>query len=328
MTRLGAGPAGSEEGARRAPSGDGAAVVGELARAVDELQAAGVPTPRVDAELLAAHAARTDRSGVHRLLATRASWPGDVAERFAGLVAARCTRVPLQHLLGRAPFRRLELRVGPGVFVPRPETEVLAGLAVDETRRAGGELGVVDLCTGSGAVALSVALEAPNARVAGVELDPRALAWAEQSRQELAARDPGVAERVELSCGDATDRQAVADILPVSGPLAPGAVAVVTVNPPYIPDAAVPREPEVAAHDPALALYGGADGLDIVRGVVETAAGLLRPGGLFLVEHGEQQARGIAQLLAAPRWRGVEHHRDLAGRPRVTLARRGSPAAQ
>jgi release factor glutamine methyltransferase len=273
------------------------------------LAAGGVPTPAVDAELLAAHA-----FGLSRTELTTAALRGARADdlpvtALEELVAERARRVPLQHLTGTAPFRTVELAVGPGVFVPRPETEIVAGLAIEEAGRLEHPL-VVDLCTGSGAVAITVAVEVPAARVVALELDPLAYAWARRNVEALA---PGV----DLRLGDAAgaDTAVLADIA--------GSVDVVVANPPYIPDGARPVDLEVAEHDPPTALYGGGpDGLDIPRQVVATAAGLLRPGGLLVMEHGEAQAAGARRLVARPGWHDGRTAEDLAGRPRALLARR------
>ncbi len=284
-------------------------LVADLAAAVDRLQAAGVPTPRTDAELLAAHAAGTDRGGLQRLVIMRAAWPEGAGERFEVLVSERADRVPLQHLTGRSAFRGLELAVGPGVFLPRPETELLAGIAVAETAGVADPV-VVDLCTGSGAVALAVVDEVPAARVGAVELDPHAHAWAARNVEALGGG------RLELHVGDVAR---AAELLPSFV----GLCHVVTANPPYIPDDAVPVDPEVAEHDPAVALYGGPDGLRVLRVCVEQAARLLRPGGLLAMEHGEPQCDAVAAVLAAAGgWTDVAHHPDLTGRPRLTSARR------
>lgn len=282
----------------------------DLERAAAVLEQAGVPGARSDAELLAAHAAGTDRSGLQRRLAMGEPWPDDAAERFEDLVGERARRVPLQHLTGRAPFRRLELRVGPGVFVPRPETEVVAGLAIDATRAARDTPRpvVVDLCTGSGAIAVAVATEVPGSQVAAVELSAQAHAWAVLNVAELA---PGL---VDLRLGDAST--AFEELL--------GGCDVVVSNPPYVPVGCVPVDPEVADHDPALALFGGADGLDVLRAVASRAADLLRPGGVLVLEHGEHQASGVARILGAG-WTDVAHHSDLTGRPRGSTARRAAP---
>ena len=254
--------------------------------------------------------------------------PGDVTARalrgqgaddeqaaaFEDLLAQRVARIPLQHLTGRAPFRTLELAVGPGVFVPRPETEVVAGVAIDEAielaRREPSPL-VVDLCTGSGAVALAVAVEVPAARVAAVEVDPMAHAWAARN---VAA----IAPRVDLRLGNAVHAETgvLADLA--------GAVDVVVANPPYIPPGSRPVDPEVADHDPPLALYGGGDdGLAVPRGVVASAAGLLQPGGLLVMEHADGQGRRGPRAGRRIRLAG----RPYGRRPHRSAAGPGGPAA-
>ncbi|REF35410.1 peptide chain release factor N(5)-glutamine methyltransferase [Thermasporomyces composti] len=270
-------------------------------RAADELADAGVASPRHDAEELLAHV----------LGLTRGALVGvdEVSEehrrRFVELVERRAARVPLQHLTGRAPFRYLELAVGPGVFVPRPETEVVAGYAIDALRAMGGTPVAVDLCAGSGAIALAIATEVPNARVYAVELDPDACAWAERN---LAGSS------VTLVREDAA----------VALPELDGTVDVVVSNPPYIPmDAYDSVEPEVRDHDPAAALWSGSDGLDAVRMVERTARRLLRPGGLVVVEHADVQGESAPAVFAsAGWWLTVRDHPDLAGRPRFVTARR------
>lgn len=285
---------------------------GPLADRVREATAAlgqaGVPSARHDAEALAAHVLGLSRSQV--VLAVLRGDDVELPEAFDDLVAERARRVPLQHLTGIAPFRDLELAVGPGVFVPRPETEVVAQAAVDEATRlvgAGRRPVVVDLCTGSGAIAVAVAVEVPGATVHAVELCEQALAWAARN---VAALAPGV----DLRIGDAADAFGDLD----------GDVDVVVSNPPYVPPGAVPVDPEVRDHDPEIALYGlGADGLQVPRAVVATAARLLRPGGLLVVEHADvQQPSLLAALTSAGAWYGAAGHRDLTGRPRYVTARR------
>lgn len=243
--------------------------------------------------------------------------PDDAAARFAALVAERAARVPLQHLTGSAAFRFLELSVGPGVFVPRPETELIAGWVLD--RIAGSDRPrVVDLGSGSGAIALSVAHEHPGARVVAVERDAGAIEW---TRHNAAVRAAAGDTPVEVLVGDMTDDGLL--------PALDGAVDVVVSNPPYVPDGArLPRE--VADHDPPLALWGGPDGLDVVRGLLRTAARLLRPGGWLGIEHADVQGAALPALVrAAGSWTDVADHRDLAGRPRFTTARLvGSPRGQ
>jgi release factor glutamine methyltransferase len=269
-----------------------------LAKATSDLAAAGVGSPRADAEWLAAHVLGVPRGRLPLVDTVRAS----ELSRFAGLVARRAERIPLQHLLGTAPFRHLELAVGDGVFVPRPETEALAGWGIGHT--APGAT-VVDLCSGSGAIALSVADESPAGRVIAVERSPAALAWLRRN----ASGTP-----VEVVAGDVTDPALLADLA--------GRVDVVLCNPPYVPDG-TPVPPEVSGHDPAEAVFGGVDGLAVIRPVVRLAGTLLRPGGVLGVEHDDVHAAAVPDLLRADgRFGEVTEHHDLAGRPRYATARR------
>lgn len=292
-----------------------------LSAAEARLAAAGVASPRADAELLAAHVLGVGRGElVARVVTGGALAPAD-ADRLVDLLAQREARVPLQHLTGRAVFRTVELRVGPGVFVPRPETEVVAGLAVAEASRrvaAAGSALVVDLCTGSGAIALAVAVEVPGSRVVAVELDPQACAWAEANLSDL-----GLADRVELRPGDArgADAGVLADLV--------GRVDIVVANPPYIPERARPLDPEVAGYDPPDALYGGGrDGLVVPAGVVRSGRGLLVPGGLLAMEHADSQGPAARALATAADWESVRTEPDLTGRPRVLVARRRRAGAR
>ena len=311
--------------------------------AYEELADAGVASPQADAEALLAHALGVDRPEVRRLAVLGREVPDDAARAFAGFIARRAAREPLQHLTGVAAFRHLELAVGPGVFVPRPETEEVAQVAIDEAAkviadREGAGAVVVDLCTGSGAIALAVATEVPGARVHAVELDKDAHAWAERNVDALSAVAAGVEagatpqdqgqeqeqdppERiVRLVKGDA--RTALYGI--------DGMADVVVSNPPYVPPDAVPVDPEVAEHDPAVALYGlGPDGLEVPRGITDAAARLLRPGGLYVMEHAEVQAEAARAMVAAARdddgrpvFGEPETRKDLTGRPRMVVARR------
>ncbi len=263
-------------------------------------------SPRVDAELLLAHVLGVPRG---RLL-TLDEADGDDAARFDELLGQRADRVPLQHLTGRAAFRHLELAVGPGVFVPRPETEQLTGWALDRLAGLDGPI-VVDLGSGSGAIALSIAHEHPGARVTAVERDPGAIAW---TRHNAMARVAAGDTVVGVVAGDMTDPALLSEL--------DGRVAVVVSNPPYVPDDAVlPRE--VADHDPPLALWGGPDGLDVVRGMLTVAARLLHPGGWLGIEHADQQGTALPAVVRAHgAFTDVEDHPDLAGRPRFTTARR------
>jgi release factor glutamine methyltransferase len=279
-----------------------------LAAATAELAAAGVPSPAYDAAEIAAHVL-----GIRRAtLAVAPPMTGPQAGRYADLVGQRAARVPLQHLTGIAGFRYLDLAVGPGVFVPRPETELLAGWAVERARECPAPT-VVDLCAGSGAIALAVGYEVPAARVWAVELDPDALAWAERN---VAARAAAGDTPVTLLRGDAADPGLLADLA--------GTVDVLTANPPYIPDGST-VDREVAEHDPPAALWGGPDGLRVVRAVERAAARLLRPGGRLGIEHADQQGAAVpAVLTRTGAWTAVEDHPDLNNRPRYTTAVRES----
>lgn len=277
-----------------------------LTEAAAALGAAGVPSPQVDAELLLAWATDTSRGAVRARALTGGAIGPEHVERFRHAVARRVTREPLQHITGEAHFRALTLAVGPGVFVPRPETEGVVQFGIDALRASAVPSPVaVDLGSGSGAIAIAMDTEVPNAVVYAVERSPEALPW---TRRNVDAHG-GTVRLVE---GD------LADALPELD----GTVSVVVSNPPYVPDDMVPVDPEVRDHDPALALYGGADGLDAVRALTESAWRLLVPGGLLVVEHAEQQGAGVRAVLATRGFRSPETHVDLTGRDRTTTATR------
>ena len=267
--------------------------------AAERLRAAGVASPDYDAAELLAHVLGTTRAG----LALLSDVPPAACAPYDRLVARRAAREPLQHLTGGAAFRHVELAVGPGVFVPRPETELLAGWAIEAALARPAPV-VVDLCTGSGAIARSVADEVPAADVHAVELDEQAFVWAERN---LAGSG------VDLRHGDMAT--AFDDLL--------GSVDVVVCNPPYIPlDAWESVAPEARDHDPHLALFSGADGLDAIRVLERRAAALLRPGGVVGAEHADVQGEDAPGVFVETgRWRDVADHRDLAGRPRYLTAR-------
>ncbi len=267
--------------------------------AAARLREAGVASPEWDADELLAHVLGTTRP----LLVAVDDVDPEAAHRFEELVARRAAREPLQHLTGTAAFRYVELAVGPGVFVPRPETELLAGWAVDRARELDAAV-VVDLCTGSGAIARAVADEAPRARVPAVELDEGAFDWATRNLAGVG---------VDLRLGDMAT--AFDDLA--------GTVDIVTCNPPYIPlDAWESVAPEARDHDPQVALFSGADGLDAFRVLERRAALLLRPGGVVGAEHADLQGESApAVFTGAGRWTEVTDHRDLAGRPRFVTAR-------
>ena len=273
--------------------------------AAQRLADAGVPDPLVDAELLAGHVTNLRRGEVQAAIVRGDGIDEAEAAALDAVVARRAAREPLQHITGTAPFRHLELAVGPGVFVPRPETETVVQYAIDALLNSAEPAPIgVDLGTGSGAIALAMATEVPHARVFAAELSEDAHAWA--------SRNVAGVENLTLVLSD----------LGEAFPELDGTVSVVISNPPYVPDAAVPRDPEVRLFDPAMALYGGEDGLDIVRVLSARALRLLRPGGLLVIEHGELQGESIRDILAADGWRAPATHRDLTLRDRSTTALR------
>lgn len=267
------------------------------------LAAAGVPSPAADAQLLAAHLLGVSRGEVVAMLFGTAVVPAG----YDALIARREAREPLQHITGVAYFRHLELAVGKGVFVPRPETESVVQLAIDvlthmfEERSDKSELLAVDLGTGSGAIAAAMATEVAGTRVYAVELSDEAYPWAQRNLAGTGA---------VLIRGDMRDAFAELNAL----------VDVVVSNPPYIPADAIPRDLEVRLHDPQMALYGGgADGMEMPAAATETAARLLRPGGYFVMEHAEVQAEQMSQLLKqSGHWENIRSHLDLSGRDRAT----------
>lgn len=273
--------------------------------AAARLAAAGVPDPDVDAELLAGHVRGVGRGELQAAMVRGDALTADEAERLDALVTRREAREPLQHITGTAPFRHLSLAVGPGVFVPRPETETVVQHAIDALLHAPDPSPIaIDLGTGSGAIALAMATEVPHARVFAAELSPEAHAWA--------SRNTAGVENLTLVLADMAD----------AFPELAGLASVVISNPPYVPDAAIPRDPEVRLFDPAMALYGGADGLDLVRALSVNALRLLRPGGLLVIEHGELQGADIRGILDHDGWRATATHRDLTLRDRATTALR------
>lgn len=269
-----------------------------LATATERLTAAGVASPRVDAEILLSHV-----TGVPRLALVRSAKPNDIQyAAYKALIERRASREPLQHLTGSASFRYVDLDVGPGVFIPRPETELLAGWAIEKAKRIDSPI-VVDLCTGSGAIALSLVDEVPGARVHAVELDERAFGWAHRN---LAGTG------VDLRQGDMAAAFAELD----------GTVDIVVSNPPYIPlDAWESVEAEVRDHDPSLALWSGDDGLDAMRIVESTAFRLLKPGGVVAAEHADVQGESAPAVFSVSgRWTLVRDNADYADRPRFVTA--------
>jgi release factor glutamine methyltransferase len=283
-----------------------------LEHGVAVLERSGIVDPRVDTEILVAFVLGASRGQVQAMSMTDATLGVEDAVAITEAIERRAAREPLQHILGVAWFRNLELEVGPGVFVPRPETEFVAGLAIDslrsiviDPRREDGPI-AVDLGTGSGAIALSLATEVPHAQVVAVENSSAAFVWTKQNFRRVGADN---ARLVFIDLVDAV-------------PELDGTVSVVVSNPPYIPASAIPRDPEVRLFDPEHALYGGSDGLDVVRQVSRTGLRLLHAGGVLVLEHGELQGAAIRELLQADGWHASSTHRDLTGRDRATTALR------
>ncbi len=275
----------------------------ELAQVLTRATAAlaQVPSPRVDAELLAAHLLYDgSRSRLqHAALMGERLTPNQVAE-YEALVARRASREPLQHITGRAPFYRLELSVGPGVFVPRPETELLVeeALGVLRLTEKTNAPRIVDLCTGSGAIAAAIKSELPNAQVFAVELSEEAIPYARKNLEPLG---------VHLVQGDALT--ALTELV--------GRFDAALSNPPYIPPGNVPADPEASLHDPDMALYGGGeDGMQMPTAIAARAYELLAPGGFFMMEHDDTQEEAVAELLARVGFERCYPVRDLNGRPR------------
>jgi release factor glutamine methyltransferase len=274
-----------------------------LALASEKLSTAGVPSPQADATWLLCHILDTDRSD----LLTRITFDQDLSseqlEAFLVALARREKREPLQHITGKAAFRSLELSVGPGVFIPRPETEQVVQYAIDYLRQLPMPGVAIDLGTGSGAIAIAMAVEVPQTKVYAVELSQSAFDYATKNIEaNLAA--------VELRLG--AMQEVVSDLV--------GGVDVVISNPPYIPDSAIPIDPEVRNFDPELALYGGEDGLDVIRDISGIAAALLRAGGLLVLEHADGQSDAIRELLLNDGWLSVSAFQDATMRYRTITA--------
>lgn len=277
-----------------------------LAQTTQKFSASGIESAQADAEILLGFVLGLNRGE----LLSQAISGGDIypeeLQKFLTLVARRAQREPLQHLTGVAHFRTLELQVGPGVFVPRFETETVVEKALEllDSMEISAPL-VVDLATGSGAIALSIAVERPSASVYAVELSEDALGY---TRVNFAKYAPSAV----LLQGDLAE----------AFPELTGKVDLLVSNPPYIPDEMIPIYPEVHLHDPSMALYGGSDGLDLVRKVVARALELVKPGGKLVIEHADMQGPSVRQVLLDYGWQNVETGKDLAGRDRMVSASR------
>jgi len=269
-----------------------------IVAATATLASAGIDTARTDAELLAAHLAGTDRG---RLGLLDTPDPG-FFDRFDHAVAVRARRIPLQHITGTAPFGPVQLHVGPGVFIPRPETEALLEWALAQPLPR--DALILDLCTGSGALAIALASQRPGARVIAVDDDADALEY---------ARRNAAGTTVRVVHGDVTDEHLLPELA--------GTVDLVVANPPYIP-AGTELEPEVAQHDPAHALFGGADGMSVIGPLIRGAVRWLKPAGLLAVEHDDTTSAATVRMITGTGvFADVTAHRDLTGRPRFVTAR-------
>ena len=278
--------------------------------AVDFLSLAGVQDPEVDADILLSTQLGIGRGELAAKLLTRSTISSEDAAAFRLLISRRESREPLQHILGVAWFRSLTLAVGPGVFVPRPETEHLAGMAIEALKVLPESAPIaVDLATGSGAIALSIATEVPHSRVFAVEKSLDALPWTTKNFDQYGA------DNAQLVQGDLAG-----DELLTAHPAIAGQVDVIVSNPPYIPAAATPRDPEVHLFDPQMALYGGEDGLDFIRQISKIALVLGRSGAQLMLEHGEYQGPAIREMLSGDGWRSAQTFQDLTGRDRYTTA--------
>ena len=279
--------------------------VGELlATATKRLATAGIESAHQDAELLFTFALGVTRAELIASVAMQGAFDEAKLDSLEAVLLRREKREPLQHITGLAPFRNLELKVGQGVFVPRPETEVVAQLAIDGLSAMASESPIaIDLGTGSGAIALSLATEVSHARIFAVEVSEAALPF---TRHNFAKYAP----EATLIEGDFAELDGELD----------GTVSVVVSNPPYIPVDAIPRDPEVRDYDPTLALFSGEDGFDAMRVISSVSQRLLHPGGLLVLEHADNQAADLTKLLLAGGWRQVRSHKDLTGRDRAITA--------
>ncbi len=269
-----------------------------IASIAGRFQAAGIASFQADAELLLSHFLKVSRGELQAMAITGAEVDPAL---FEGAVIRRQSREPLQHILGFAPFRSLELKVGPGVFVPRFETEMVAQLGIDYLRAIPGSPVAVDAGTGSGAIAIALALET-DATVHAIELSEAAFEYAAENIANCGAA-------VNLIQGDFLE-----ELMKFSG------LDLLVSNPPYIPAAAVPIDPEVYNYDPELALYSGPDGLDAIRELVSLGQIVLRPGGMMILEHADGQSDAVRELLLEAGWRGVSVHPDAVGRLRAVSA--------
>ena len=274
-----------------------------LSESSSKLKEAGVISATVDAELITCFCLGISRSELSLMVATNQEFPQESLDKFQLALARRVARQPLQHITGTAPFRHLELKVGPGVFTPRPETEQVVGFAMEKITNFQSPL-IVDLCSGSGAIAISLATEVLGSKVFAVEKSEEAFGYLLQN-----AASYGLS-KVNLRNEDLQNSLSELD----------GKVDLVISNPPYIPNDAIPIDLEVQLHEPSMSLYGGVDGLDVIRQISIRAKKLLKSGGLLVLEHADSQSNAIGKLLLAGGWQEIEARADLAGKERMISA--------
>lgn len=305
------------------------ATVFELVRSASAmLRASGVDTPEHDAKLLAAEVFGVDLQTVDKAMlmgsetselakqGAKQSGEDAALKRFHTMVDRRSKREPLQHITGHVPFRYLDLKVGPGVFIPRQETELVVQEGIEWTTRHGMyRAKVVDLCAGSGAIGLAFATEVPGSEVWAVEKSERTAQWTRRNLDETTKRYPAIAGNYHLEIADATQ-------MPTLNQL-DGTIDIVLTNPPYVPLADIPQQPEVRDYDPDLALYGGsADGTLIPERIIARAAKLLKNGGLLVMEHDITQGERLSAFALSYGFSNVMVHNDYTGRPRYMTAKK------
>ena len=280
-----------------------------LVGAKQRLTNAGLPSPEVDAELIVAHLLGLPRGELIPAANRGLTMKPEIQNQLWELVRRRTSREPLQHIIGRAPFMTFEVTVGPGVFIPRPETESMVERALNIlslTGANGAELKIADLCSGSGVIALALGRELANARISAVEISVSARPYLERNvaseRKKIRVEPCSVSSWGELADASSFD--------------------MIISNPPYIPDTEVPNDPEVRDFDPREALYSGRDGLDSIREIASLSAVILKPGGTLLIEHSNLQGKEVREILQTRGFVDVSTGRDLAGRERFAEARR------
>ncbi|MBT1164258.1 peptide chain release factor N(5)-glutamine methyltransferase [Bifidobacterium felsineum] len=286
-----------------------------IQEAAARLRDAGIETPEHDAKLLLAEAAGVELRDIDKSLLMGEPVDFDDA-RFQAMIERRAKREPLQYIVGHAPFRYLDLEVGPGVFIPRPETETVVQAGLDWMTQHGlMHPRVVDLCAGSGAIGLAVVTEVPGSQVWAVELSPRTAEWTQKNLVRTAKLCPSIASNYQLEIGDATSLTTLAQL--------DGMVDMVITNPPYIPETDIPEQPEVRDWDPELALYGGsADGTLIPERIIERAFRLLKPGGALVMEHDISQGDRLVAYARATGFVNASTGKDWTGRDRYLFAQR------